>query len=95
MEVKVLIRRNYQEDHIPFLKPVLQQLYAIVQEYGGYISGETFVNCEKPQDHLIISQWSSLDKWQAYHRDERVKKLCNEIDLIIGQPTTHLVYQKE
>ena len=95
MEVKVLIRRNYSEDSVVFLKPILEQLFKIVLEYGGYLSGETFVNCEKPEDHLIVSRWSSLERWQAYHRDERVKALCTEIDLIIGQSTTHLVYQKE
>ena len=95
MVVKVLIRRNYHAEHVPFLKPRLQQLTQIVLEYGGFISGETFVNCDKPDEHLIISQWVSLDNWQAYHKDERVKQLCQEIDFIIGQTTTHQVYQKE
>lgn len=95
MEVRVLIRRQYTEDHKPFVEPILKQLYGLVFDYGGYISGETLINCDNPNEHLIVSRWSSINEWIAFHKDPRVKKLCADIDLIIGQPTSHRVYRLE
>ncbi len=65
MSVKICIERVFEE------APVLQDFQAInkLRRGGilqkGYISGETLVH-EKDNSVLVLSEWSSLDDWEAW-----------------------------
>jgi len=95
MEVKVIIQRRYSEEEKKSLKPILGELYQLVFEFGGFVSGEALVNCEDPRERVIISQWNSIEQWKRYHEADRVRTLCSMIDTIIGKVTTHKVFIPE
>ncbi len=95
MTVKIIILRRYSDEQKIRLESVFSELFSLVFEFGGFVSGETLMNREDPHEHLIISTWDSVEQWQTYHEAERVKELCGMIDATIGKQTTHQVFVTE
>lgn len=95
MNIKIVIIRRYSQEQKKTIQPMLSELFNLVFEYGGYVSGETLVNRDDPEEHLIIAIWNSADQWQRYHEADRVRELCSFIDAVIGKTTAHRIYQTE
>ncbi len=58
----------------------------------GYISGETLINADDPQEVLVISTWDSLEHWDAWLASGERAALQAQVDAITGQETLYQVY---
>jgi len=92
MTVKVIIVRKFPADKAEQAKPLVRELRAGATKQTGYISGETLVNVDDPEEYLVISTWESLENWNAWmHHPERLK-LQSELDAMLGSKTLYQVY---
>ncbi len=93
MAVKVLIVRRGTPKCFEELKPLLQRLRSLALAQPGYVSGETFLNIEVPGEYLVISTWSSLERWTDWLNQPQRAELQDRIDALLGEPTLYQVYQ--
>lgn len=93
--VKVLIIRNYDKEMSVMLQPYFKKLYTKVYEYAGFISAESLVNYQDPNEHLIISFWKSMEDWNRYNQSDEINSLRCMIEQAIGQQTSRKVYIQE
>lgn len=93
MAVKVVITRKIKKLQESELIPLLLKLRNLAVSQPGYISGESLVNVERPEDHLVISTWQSVEHWNKWIASKERKKIQNKIDELLGYPTDYNVYQ--
>lgn len=92
MQIKVILKRNVRHELHDDLTPLLLRLRNIALKQPGYISGETLVSREDPDDYLVISTWQSYDDWNSWLESEERKDLQKKIDDILQTPTFCSVY---
>ena len=74
MFVKVFIKRPIKEGEDDQAFSLLKKLRTIAMDHQGYISGETLVNVENPQELMVISTWQSLEDWERWRESEQTIK---------------------
>lgn len=93
MEIKIVIIRKISEDQQSFVEPLLLELHTLAWKSEGYISGETLISVENPEERIVVSSWKSYDDWDNYRNNESVKELHSKVDQILGKPTKHRIYR--
>lgn len=92
MIVKVIILRRAQQGLDSQLLPMLIKLRAMAMQQPGYVSGETLISADDPEEVLVISTWRSVEDWNAWLASEERAKLQGQIDALIGNETLYQVY---
>ena len=89
MAIGVLIKRVTKHgENAKVLLPHIIELRSLGVRQPGYISGETFIHIERPDECLVISRWTSLEHWQQWTRDQSRIELDRNME-------KHLVTQSE
>ena len=92
MVVKVILLRRVPREAAQELKPMLMELRALALAQPGYISGETLINADDPEEYLVISTWTDIEHWNAWlHNGERIM-VQRAIDTLLGRETLYQVY---
>lgn len=92
MVVKVILLRRVPREAAQELKPMLMELRALALAQPGYISGETLINADDPEEYLVISTWTDIEHWNAWlHNGER-NMVQRAIDTLLGRETLYQVY---
>jgi heme-degrading monooxygenase HmoA len=76
MVVKVLIRRKIKEGKTREVFALLNKFRSDAMNQKGYISGETLINHDDPQEILVISMWQSIENWLNWR--ENSERIANE-----------------
>jgi len=76
MVVKVLIRRKIKEGKTREVFALLNKFRSDAMNQKGYISGETLINHDDPQEILVISMWQSMENWMMWR--ENSERIANE-----------------
>jgi heme-degrading monooxygenase HmoA len=92
MSVKIIIIRHVPKDKEEQIRPLLMQMRSAAHTQPGYISGETLVNYDDPQEKVVISTWKSLDNWNEWLRNPERRQLQGRVDEILGEETLYQVY---
>ena len=92
MAVKVILLRRVPAEKAGALKPLLVELRALALAQPGYVSGETLMNSDDPEEYLVISSWVSVDHWNAWFNNEDRKRVQQQVDELLGRPTLYQVY---
>ena len=58
----------------------------------GYISGETLMNEDDPEEYLVISSWATKSRWNAWFKNPKRKELQKKIDSLLGRRTLYQVF---
>lgn len=61
MRVRVFIRRKIEEGKDTEAFRLLKKIRLNAMEYEGYISGETLVRTNDPQEIMVISTWQNME----------------------------------
>jgi len=81
MAIGVLIKRVTRPgEDAKVLLPHIIELRSLAVRQPGYISGETFLNLDRPEECLVIGRWTSLEHWQQWKRNERRIELNENIE---------------
>ena len=94
MAVKIFIKRNVSADNILNLTVLLKKLRGLTLAQPGYIYGETLRRLDKPDECLVISTWRTLDDWKTWVNNENRIAIQNEIDRMLGKPTSYEIYEE-
>jgi heme oxygenase (mycobilin-producing) len=92
MAIKVILYRRVPADRAAHLRPLLVRLRALAQAQRGYVSGETLMNSEDPEQYLVLSTWESEDDWDAWFNNQQRAGVQREIDALLGSETLYQVY---
>lgn len=92
MTVKVIIVRKFPTARAELAKPLVRELRAAAMEQPGYVSGETLVSADDPEEYLVLSTWSTLQNWNQWLHHERRQELQAKLDDILGTETLYQVY---
>jgi heme-degrading monooxygenase HmoA len=92
MSVKIILVRRVPVEKSNELKPLLQKLRSLALAQPGYISGETLMNADDPEEYIVISSWTDVERWNAWFENEERRKIQDKIDELLGHPTYYQVY---
>ncbi|MCP4753900.1 MAG: hypothetical protein GY866_23700 [Proteobacteria bacterium] len=94
MAVRILILRTITKDQEAAVRPLLKELHAIALRQPGYISGESLIYFDNPEDHLVISSWESRKYWEDFLEDDKSTELHNRVNQILARETQYRIYYK-
>jgi len=92
MATRVIITRRVPEDLAGNLKPLLIKMRSHALAQAGYISGETLVNVDDPEEFVVLSTWRSVDDWKAWAANPTRRDLEAQVETLLGRPTDHKVF---
>lgn len=94
MAVTVMIRRTFtRKEKAAPLAPLIVQLRSLAAVQPGYITGQTFHCLDTPGEYLVMSTWASAEDWHRWRTSETRMKIQQQIDDLLGEPTTYLLYE--
>lgn len=81
--IKVMVDRTTSD--VGRMTPFLLELRVAAMQNQGYVSGETLVNSENPNNVITISIWRNLDDWYAWETSPERMKIYDKIGPIAGR----------
>lgn len=92
MIVKVLIKRYVKEGNERRIFELLKHLRAHATNWEGYVSGETLISTDDPQQFIVISIWQSMEDWIGWRDSEERKEIDSKIEALQAGPTSYESY---
>lgn len=93
MMVKVVLARRVPKEKEAELRALLVRMRTLAMAQPGYVSGETLVSLDDPEQILVISCWYSLEAWHQW-LDSNARKIAQkEVDELLGQGTNYQVFR--
>jgi len=92
MAVKIIIKRKIPKSKETQVLPLLLELRSKAMTQPGYISGETLINVNDPEDYLVISTWKSLKDWKAWEESQERKEIQKRIEELLAEKSSAQVY---
>ncbi len=92
MAVKIVLLRKVPLGKEEALTPLLIQLRQLCMERPGYVSGETLMNMDDPEEYLVLSTWASISNWNKWLASEERIAIQEQIDELLGIETQYQVY---
>jgi heme-degrading monooxygenase HmoA len=92
MVVKVLIKRKIKEGKTREVFSLLNKFRSDAMNQKGYISGETLINHDNPQEILVIALWQGVENWSKWK--ENPIRIANEAKMTqwLEEPTSYDTY---
>ena len=92
MFVKVFIRRPIKNGKASPAFTLLKELRSHAVNQQGYISGETLINTDDPQEMVVLSTWHSMEKREEWRKSKVRTKIDNQLLAIQIKPTSYRTY---
>ena len=92
MVVKVLIRRRIQRGKTREVFALLNKFRSDAMNQKGYISGETLINHDDPQEILVISMWQSMENWLKWRENPEREANERRLGQWLDGPTDYRTY---
>ncbi len=86
MAVKVLLTRKFKPDKINMANKLLMELRSMATLRKGYISGQTLVAADDPNKVVVISTWSSRQRWNDWHEDQKRTEFSQQMNEFLEAP---------
>lgn len=92
MAVQVFITRKFKPDKMNMVNKLLMELRSMATLRKGYISGQTLVAADDPNKVVVISTWSSRQRWDDWHNDLKRVEFSKQMTEFLERPETSEVY---
>lgn len=92
MVVKVFLKRKVRQEDQLKLTPLLIELRNGAMRQPGYISGQTLISMDEPNQYIVISSWNTREDWNNWFNSIERLELQRKVDDILHEPTTYDVY---
>lgn len=92
MTIRVIMLRRVPPEKNEDLRPLLLKMRSLAVRQTGYVSGETLISADDPEEVLVISTWRNMENWNDWLASEERQAVQEEIDNVVGQETLYQVY---
>ena len=92
MAVKIIIRRKVPKGKEAQVLPLLLDLRSKAITQPGYISGETLINVNDPEEYVVIGTWKSVDNWKAWEASKERGEIQGRIEALLGEKAACGIY---
>ncbi len=92
MIAKIIIKRRFVKENTPQILSLLNKIRSIAMEQPGYISGETLMQSDFPENMAVIATWQSMEDWNAWKKSETRRKYEAMLEIYQTRPTQYEEY---
>ena len=92
MSIKVILFRRVPAEKVNDIQPLLIEMRSLAMAQRGYISGETLMNEDDPEEYLVISSWTTKSRWNEWFENPKRMEIQGRIDKLLGRKTMYQVY---
>lgn len=71
---------------------VIHQLRNEAMKQPGYITGETLINSEDPENVVVISTWNKEENWHTWDTSKIRIEITQDINPLLKVPYTVRIY---
>ena len=75
MIAKIIIKRRFVDENRPQILSLLNKIRSIAMDQPGYISGETLMQKDFPENMAVIATWQNMESWLAWKNSEGAKHI--------------------
>ncbi len=86
MSVRVVITRHFRKGDLHEPDRLLMELRSLAALQEGYISGETFINADRPGEVVVVSNWNSRREFEGWHENPKRKQLATKLEKFLESP---------
>ena len=92
MIAKIIIKRRFVNEHRPQILSLLNKVRTVAMEQPGYISGETLMQKDFPENMAVIATWQSMKDWLAWKESKERKNYEAMLEIYQTRPTQYEEY---
>jgi heme-degrading monooxygenase HmoA len=92
MIAKIIIKRRFVEGKTKQVVALLNEIRSRAMQQPGYISGETLMKTEYPQNMAVIATWQTMEDWQAWKENPERQKFEEMLAIYQSRPTEYDEY---
>lgn len=95
MALKVIVKRIIPQEKVDQLLPLIDQLRRLARTQSGYIYGETLRSADNPEEYLVVSNWHTLEHWNAWASSTHRRRMLMRIEQVLGGVSEYRIYHHE
>jgi heme-degrading monooxygenase HmoA len=92
MIAKIIIKRRFVKENTPQILSLLNKIRSIAMNQPGYISGETLMQMNYPENLAVICTWQKMKYWEAWKSSEERKTYEAMLEIYQTRPTQYEEY---
>lgn len=92
MIAKILIKRRFKPGNTPQIVALLNEIRTLAMSQSGYMSGETLLKNDAPDNMVVISTWKSLEAWRLWRDSKERGKFEAMLEIYQEGPTEYEEY---
>lgn len=92
MAIKVVISREFKPETIKNAYQLLMELRSLATLQVGYVSGETMVSADTPNKLVVISSWTTRNRWDDWHNNAKRLEYAAKLANLLQAPETTEVF---
>ena len=93
--IKVLIERRIADGLEEHYENYVSEALKSISSIPGYISGESLINTDQPNHHVIISSWHSTNAWEKWATSEKRKYFKDQIMPLLIDEEKYTVFDPQ
>jgi heme-degrading monooxygenase HmoA len=92
MIAKIIIKRRFVKENKPQILALLNKMRSIAMDQPGYISGETLMQKDYPENMAVIATWQNMASWLEWKKSETRNKYEAMLEIYQTRPTQYEEY---
>ncbi len=92
MIAKIFIKRRFAKENATQILSLLNKIRSIAMDQPGYISGETLMQSDFPENLAVICSWQTMEDWHAWKNSEERKQYEAMLEIYQTRPTQYEEY---
>ncbi len=92
MAVKILIKRKFKKATIENVAGVLSDSRRNAMSEQGYISSETWCDCNDSDTIIVVSMWHTMEDWERYQSSPHRKETEEKYAELLEKPAEYEFY---
>jgi heme-degrading monooxygenase HmoA len=92
MVAKIFIKRRFAKENTPQILSLLNKIRSIAMNQPGYISGETLMQLDYPENMAVICTWQRMEDWTVWKNSEERKTYESMLEIYQTRPTQYEEY---
>ena len=72
---------------------VIREIRNEAMKQHGFITGETLVNVDDPENMLVISNWENRNAWDTWDKSEKRVELNPRINELLSEPYSVRIFE--